>query len=104
MKIKYLLAALLLALSGCATTFTLPASGPAPVDMSSYSTPSEGKSGIYFYQWKSGIWGAYRDVRFRLDDKVMGKINTGEWLYLEVPAGPHELRYQAGIFPLEVGS
>jgi len=74
-------------LSGC---MTVPFEPTKLVDTSWYSKPSEGNAGIYFYQYKSGIWGAAYDVGFKLDGEVLGKINTGEWLYFEVPAGIHE--------------
>ncbi|AHI33419.1 hypothetical protein AU15_20905 [Marinobacter salarius] len=88
-----------LSLVGCAST---PKVAP---DMRAYSTPTEGTAGIYFYQWKTGMMGAMSDVKFVLNDEVLGRINTGEWLYFEVEEGTHEVRLLGGIFqqarPLE---
>lgn len=56
-------------------------------------------AGYYFYQWKTGIFGALSDVKFVMNDEVLGSINTGEWLYFEVPAGPHEYVWNGGIIP-----
>lgn len=83
-------------ISGCATT------DQVLVDTTHYSTPTKGKSGIYFYQWKTGFLGAASDVRFILDGKVLGAINTGEWLYFEADPGPHKYRLQGGFLPSEL--
>ena len=81
---------------GCAT-------GPVQqVDASHYSTPKTGTAGVYFYQWKTGILGAGSDVKFVLDGQVLGAINTGEWLYFEVPTGKHKYRFKGGLFPIEI--
>jgi hypothetical protein len=79
--------------SGCAST-PVP-----PIDTSQYSTPTKGMAGIYFYQLKTGIIGAGSDVKFILDDKIFGKINTGEWLYFEENPGIHKYRFIGGPFP-----
>jgi hypothetical protein len=92
--IKYLLALVVaIAIQGCASYTPAP-----PVDMSNYSKPTAGTAGIYFYQWKSGIFGAFSDVKFVLDGQVLGSINTGEWLYFEVLEGNHSYRYRGGPF------
>ena len=80
-------------LFGCSYT------APPPPDMSWYKAPAQGTAGIYLYQWKVGILGSYSDVRFILDKQTLGKINTGEYLYFEVPAGKHKYRYKGGIIP-----
>jgi hypothetical protein len=79
-------------LNGCIAT-------KPQVDMSWYNKSAEGTAGIYFYQWKTGVLGSYSDVRFKLDGETLGKINTGEWLYFEVPAGIHKYRFDGGILP-----
>lgn len=95
MKIaKLLLPLAVLIVSGCATT------PKTPIDMSWYNTPSSGSAGVYFYQWKTGVLGSYSDVRFKLDGESIGQINTGEWLYMEVPAGEHEYRVSGGFLPV----
>jgi len=88
-----LLLVISLSLVGCAST---PKVAP---DMRAYSTPTEGTAGIFFYQWKTGIMGAMSDVKFVLDEEVLGRINTGEWLYFEVEEGTHEVRILGGPFP-----
>lgn len=70
-----------------------------PVDMSEYSTPTEGFSGVYFYQHKTGVFGSLYDVKYVVDKQVLGKINTGEWLYLEVPTGEHKYTFSGGFLP-----
>ena len=83
-------------ITGCAIT-------PQPqLDMSNYSTPSVGTAGVYFYQWKTGIIGAGSDVKFLINGKALGAINTGEWLYMEVPAGQQNFRMIGGIFPADI--
>ena len=52
---------------------------------------------MYFFQWKSGVFLSYSDVKFVLDGESLGQINTGEWLYFEVPAGKHEYVVVGGI-------
>ncbi len=90
---KYLLLLLffLLLLTSCAVT--------PPPDLSWYSEPAEGTSGIYFYQWKTGVLGCAWDVPFILDGKELGKINTGEYLYFEIPSGKHKYRFGGGLIP-----
>lgn len=77
-------------LSGCTTK-------PIPEDFA-FSAPipeQEGYAGIYFYQYKSGILGAAYDVGLYIDGKKVGAINTGEYLYFEIPAGEHT--YNSGF-------
>jgi hypothetical protein len=91
--IKRLFPLFLLVLSGCAT---IP---PVPIDMSWYSNPTEGKAGIYFYHSVEVKYMRPIDVKFILDNKIIGKINSDEWLYFEVPAGIHKYTFSDGIFP-----
>jgi len=92
-KVKFVLLLLLLLISGCVKI--------PPPDMSWYSTPKKGYSGVYFYQYKTGLLGSGFDVKFILDETMtMAKINTGEWAYFEVPAGNHKYRFRGGIVPL----
>ena len=78
-------------LTGCAVP-------PKPViDMTSYSTPSKGTAGVYFYQWKTGFLGAAFDAKFIVDGKVLGAINTGEYMYFDVPAGQRKYRAYDGL-------
>lgn len=84
----------------CVAMITGCAVSPKPhVDTSWYTQPSEGKAGIYVYQWKTGIHGAISDVKFVLNDQVMTKLNTGEWDYFEVSPGVYEFRLFGGPFP-----
>ena len=73
-------------LAGCATSLV------PEFDTAHYAATSPEKSGIYFYQRKTGFVGAAKDVSFVLDDKVLGKINKGEYLRFEIPAGSHKVR------------
>ena len=86
---KFLLVAMIsVLLAGCATKFQV--KQPIPqIDTSSHHKPASGMAGIYYYQWKRGILGAGRDVSLTLDGKVLGKINTGEWLYFDVLPGTY---------------
>lgn len=77
--------------SGCATN------GNMPMGSTQFTKPTDGMTGIYFYQWKKGIIGAAYDVRFVLDDKVLGQINTGEYMYFEVSPGVHKVRILHGL-------
>jgi len=83
----FVLLALLL-LNGCAVT-------PIP-DSSWVSIPEIEKAGVYFYQQKTGIFGSLYDVSLYIDDEKLGEINTGEWLYFEVPPGKHTYDLNAG--------
>ncbi len=86
--------------SGCAAT-KMSVVKPVPkIDTSSHTTPAHGMAGIYYYQWKTGVLGAGRDVTLTLNGKVLGRINTGEWLYFDVAPGKYEYRVMTG--PLSI--
>lgn len=85
------LSMLIIIISGCAT------SGNMPIGSTQFTKPSDGTSGIYFYQWKKGLYGAAYDVRFVLNEKVLGQINTGEYMYFEIQPGTHKVRIINGI-------
>lgn len=90
MIIKSLLFSIIVFLAGCQSSI--------PVDMSSYSKPAPGYSGIYFYQngWPTPQWYC---IEYVLDGEVMGCISNKEWIYLEVSAGEHVYREHGGLFP-----
>jgi hypothetical protein len=89
-------------LFGCATKTIVPPKPTPQIDTSSFSTPASGMAGIYFYQWKTGVFGAAYDVSFVLDGKALGKINTGEWLYFDVPPGKHKYKMAGAPIPIDV--
>jgi hypothetical protein len=88
--------------AGCATKTVVPPKATPQIDTSSRSTPVVGMSGIYFYQWKSGVFGSGHDVSLVIDGKDLGGINTGEWLYFEIPAGTHKYKMVGGPVPIDV--
>lgn len=61
------------------------------------TAPSEGKAGIYVYQWKTGIHRAAMDARFLIKGQEVIKVNTGEYAYLELPPGNYEYRVLNGL-------
>jgi hypothetical protein len=78
-------------LEGCASV-----PGDKPIDMSSFSKPTAGTAGVYFFRLKLGIIGAAGDADFVLDGKLMASINTGDYGYFEVPAGKHKYQLIKG--------
>lgn len=80
-------------MTGCGVSLT------RPIDTSSFSKPSPGKAGVYFYSWKTGIIGSYSDVKLIMNDQVLGQINTGEYLYREQSPGKYKYRAVGGILP-----
>ena len=65
---------------------------------SNFKSPAEGKSGIYVYQWKTGILGAGSDVDFEIKGVVEISLNTGEYGYVEVEPGKYEYKLSGGLF------
>lgn len=63
-----------------------------------FRVPSPEKSGIYVYQWKSGIYAAIRDVDFEIKGQPKISLNTGEYGYFEVSPGEYEYKWTGGIF------
>ncbi|MCY6412205.1 DUF2846 domain-containing protein [Acinetobacter sp. VNH17] len=62
-----------------------------------FRVPSPNMSGIYVYQWKSGIYGAGRDVEFEIKGQPTISLNTGEYGYFEVSPGEYEYKWTGGI-------
>lgn len=62
-----------------------------------FRVPSPDKSGIYVYQWKSGIWGAGWDVDFEIKGQPKIPLNTGEYGYFEVSPGDYEYKWMGGM-------
>jgi hypothetical protein len=54
-------------------------------------------SGVYVYQWKSGILGAGSDVNFQIKGQPTIPLNTGEYGYLEVAPGKYEYKLIGGL-------
>ena len=57
-------------------------------------------SGIYVYQWKSGILGAAVDVNFQIKGQPAIPLNTGEYGYLELAPGRYEYKALGGFHNL----
>lgn len=72
---------------------------------SNFRHPTEGKSGVYVYQWKSGILGALYDVKFEIKEGPSIRLNTGEFGYFEVEPGQYEFNGDGGpikaYYPVE---
>ncbi|WP_146164628.1 MULTISPECIES: DUF2846 domain-containing protein [Halomonas] len=66
---------------------------------SDFRSPTHGKSGVYVYQWKTGILGAGSDVDFEIKGYPELSLNTGEYGYFEVKPGNYEYKLSGGIFP-----
>lgn len=64
---------------------------------SNFRTPSEGKSGIYVYQWKTGVLGAIADVDFQIKGEPTLSLNTGEYGYFELAPGDYEYKLNGGL-------
>jgi hypothetical protein len=62
-----------------------------------FKVPSEGKAGVYVYQWKTGFVGSARDVKFEIKGYPIISLNTGEYGYFEVPPGKYEYKLIDGI-------
>lgn len=62
-----------------------------------FRVPSPEKSGIYVYQWKSGIYAAGRDVDFEIKGQPKISLNTGEYGYFEVSPGEYEYKWTGGM-------
>ncbi|MCD8551684.1 MAG: DUF2846 domain-containing protein [Shewanella xiamenensis] len=65
---------------------------------SEFTVPEEGKSGIYVYQWKTGVVGALFDVDFEIKGFPEIALNTGEYAHFEVPPGEYEYKLSGGMF------
>jgi hypothetical protein len=65
---------------------------------SNFNSPSEGRAGIYVYQWKTGILGAGSDVDFEIKGYSVLSLNTGEYGYFEMPPGDYEYKLSGGLF------
>lgn len=67
---------------------------------SDFKSPTKGMSGIYVYQWKSGILGAAVDVNFQIKGQPAIPLNTGEYGYLELAPGRYEYKALGGFHNL----
>lgn len=85
-----------LILSGCSVT---PYKELNLDTTSNFKTPTEGKSGVYVYQWKTGPLGALADVDFEIKGKPEVSLNTGEYAYFEIDPGKYEYKLSGGLFP-----
>ncbi|MCW4445847.1 DUF2846 domain-containing protein [Vibrio splendidus] len=65
---------------------------------SDIGSPTDGKTGIYVYQWKSGVIGSISDVDFEIKGQPILSLNTGEYGYFEVIPGKYEYKVAGGIF------
>lgn len=64
---------------------------------SNFKSPSEGKSGVYVYQWKRGVIGAAFDVDFEIKGHPKVSLNTGEYAYFELAPGSYEYLFAGGL-------
>jgi hypothetical protein len=94
-KLAFLIVTLLL--SGCTSTVSY--EELALDSTSNFTIPPTGKSGIYVYQWKSGILGASMDVDFEIVGLPEMSLNTGEYGYFEVEPGNYQYKIKGGLFP-----
>jgi hypothetical protein len=67
---------------------------------SNFKIPHEGMSGVYVYQWKTGIIGALLDVDFEIKGEPIISLNTGEYGYMEIKPGLYEYKLQGGLFKI----
>lgn len=81
-------------LTGCAVT---PYKDLNLDTTSDFKSPTKGMSGVYVYQWKSGILGAGSDVNFQIKGQPTIPLNTGEYGYLEVAPGKYEYKLIGGF-------
>ena len=81
-------------LTGCAVT---PYKDLNLDTTSNFKPPSKGMSGVYVYQWKTGILGAASDVNFQIKGQTAIPLNTGEYGYLEVAPGKYEYKLFGGL-------
>ncbi|QNA87947.1 DUF2846 domain-containing protein [Massilia sp. Dwa41.01b] len=87
--VSIVLSALLL--SGCAVT---PYKDLNLDTTSNFTKPTEGKAGVYVYQWKTGIIGSLMDVNFEIKGQPKIPLNTGEYGYYEANPGTYEYKLQ----------
>ncbi len=66
---------------------------------SNFKVPTEGRAGIYVYQWKSGLFGAAADVEFEIIGGPKLSLNTGEFGYVEVEPGDYRYKILGGPRP-----
>lgn len=64
---------------------------------SNFSLPTEGKAGIYVYQWKTGVLGAGLDVNFQIKGQQKVPLNTGEYAHFEIAPGLYEYKILGGF-------
>lgn len=81
-------------LTGCAVT---PYKDLNLDTTSDFKYPPKGMSGVYVYQWKSGILGALLDVNFQIKGQPAIPLNTGEYGYLELAPGRYEYKAISGL-------
>ena len=88
----------ILVFTGCATVKPTSYKDLNLDTTSNMTNPKQGKSGIYVYQWKSGIFGAAFDVDFEIKGQSKIPLSTGEYGYFELEPGPYEYKAIGGIF------
>ena len=94
MKNIYITLLAFLVLSGCSVT---PYKELNLDTTSNFSLPTEGKAGIYVYQWKTGIIGAFSDVNFQIKGQQKVPLNTGEYAHFEIDPGVYEYKVLGGF-------
>ncbi|QIB65152.1 hypothetical protein [Kineobactrum salinum] len=72
--------------------------------MSSYSSPTTGFAGIYYYHPKSTMsavadFGIRWHIPFKINGEVAAIVGPNQWTYFEIPAGTHEYHVTNDLFP-----
>jgi hypothetical protein len=93
---QLLVLCIILIITGCATR--LPYKELDLDTTSNFTKPSDGKSGIYVYQWKTLTLGALLDVDFEIVGFPELSLNTGEYGYFEIAPGSYEYKFTGGLF------
>ncbi len=91
---KIMLFVCVLIISGCSIT---PYKDLGLDTTSNFNTPTPGRSGIYVYQLKMGIYGAIYDVNFEIKDGPTASLNTGEYATFEIDPGMYEYKFSGGF-------
>lgn len=92
MKIYFIVMAIFL--SGCTV---IPYEELRLDTTSNFQEPTEGKAGVYVYQWKTGVLGAGFDVDFEMEGAPQISLNTGEYGYFELAPGNYEYKVIGGL-------
>lgn len=102
-----LLVALTFGMTGCMATVPL-ASAERDAESKQFSTPPEGKAGVYIY--RTSVLGMAVKKKVRMDGTPLGKVAYKTFSYTEVPSGKHtvstksEFGYNSLVFTADEGA